>query len=150
MKKFSRHLKNERGCLSDGTILAFGLIGVPLYLGVKAVIYGIFVWVFSKKILKNPLTQEQSFGLGFVRAITGVVFYLPLIPLVKVSQHSNVFLHGAINLISAAPAWVLVCFLISRKCKPSNKWGYLLFVLLGCSLSFVINHFILAMFPGFR
>jgi hypothetical protein len=48
MKNISRTLKNNRGCLSDGQILTFGLIGVPLYLGVKAVIYGVFVWDASR------------------------------------------------------------------------------------------------------
>jgi hypothetical protein len=146
MKNISRTLKNNRGCLSDGQILTFGLIGVPLYLGVKAVIYGMFVWAASNKILKTPLTQKRSFGFGLGRAIVGVVFSLPLIPLATQFEKSTFIPHATINLISAVPAWTLICVLIRVNPKPENKQGFLLFVLLGSSLSFIINHFIFANF----
>jgi hypothetical protein len=43
MKAISKHLTNERGCISDGTVLALGVIVAPLYIALKTFVYGSFV-----------------------------------------------------------------------------------------------------------
>ena len=149
MKTISKHLTNERGCLSDGTILALGLIGAPLYLALKSVFYGTYIGFASSRVLnlQTPLTKKQKFSLGLCRTIAGIIFFVPMMSLIKNAEHSNLIKHTSINFFAAVPAWALISFLIHSKFKPKNTWGFLLFILLGSILSFVLNHFI---FPGFR
>ncbi len=152
MKAISKHLTNERGCLSDGTILALGLIVAPLYLALKSIFYGTFIGFASTNVLnlETSLTKKQNFILGLCRTIAGIIFFVPMMSFIKSVEHSNSIEHASVNFFAAVPAWALISFIIYSKFKPKNSRGFLYFIILGSSLSFVLNHFILAMGPGFR